>query len=65
MSEILKSPNRNPKKSGAFYEDVLLLPFLLEIFSTLLTLYCLKCLFHVNIHIDKGINVMFVENVSI
>ena len=65
MSEILIYPNRNQKKSGAFYEGVPLLSFLLEIFSTLLTLQCLKCLFHVIIHIDKVINVMFVENVSI
>ena len=65
MYEILKSPNRNQKKFGAFYVGVLLLSFLLEIFTTLLTLHCPKCLFHVNIHIDKVINVMFVENISI
>ena len=65
MSELLKPPNRNKKKSGAFYIGVPLLSFLLEIFSTLLTLHYLKCLFHVNIHIDKVLNVMFVENVSI
>ena len=53
------------KKSNAFYVGVLLLKFLLEIFSTLLTLHCLKCPFHVNIQIDKVINVMFVENISI
>ena len=65
MSAILKSPNRNQNKSGAFYVGVPLLSFLLELFSTLLTLYCLKSLFHVNIYIDKVINVMFVENISI
>ena len=58
MSEILKSPHRNKKKSGAFLVGVPLFLFLLEIFLTLLTLYCL---FHVNIHIDKVVNVMFVE----
>ena len=65
MSEILVSPNMNQKKSGAFYVGVPLLSLLREIFSTLLTLHCPKCIFHVNIHIDKVINVMFVENVSI
>ena len=61
MSEILKSPNRKQKKSGAFYVGVTLLSFLLEIFSTHWTLHCLKCRFHVNIHINKVIGVMFVE----
>ena len=65
MTEILKCPNRNQKKSDAFYVGVPLLSFLLELLSTLLTLHCLKCLFHVNIHINKVRNVMFVENVSI
>ena len=36
---------QEPKKSVAFYVGVLLLSFILEIFSTLLTLQCLKCLF--------------------
>ena len=61
MFEILKSPNRNQKKSGFFFVGVPLFSFLLEIFSTLLTLHCLKCIFHVNIHIDIVVNVMFVE----
>ena len=53
------------KTIKCFFVGVPLFSFLLEIFSTFLTLHCLKCLFHVNIHIDKVINVMFVENVSI
>ena len=65
MSEILKSPHRNQKKTGDFFVGVLLFSFLLEIFFTLLILHCLKCLFHLNIHIDKVVSVMFVENISI
>ena len=56
---------QEPKKSGAFFVDVLLFSFLLEIFSTLLTLLSLKCLFHVNDHRNKVVSVMFVEKVSI
>ena len=63
MSELLKSPNNNQKKIGAFCVGVPLFSFLLEFLSTLLTLHCLKCLFHVNIHIDKVVNVMFVESI--
>ena len=65
MFEILKSPNRNQNESSAFFVGVPLFSFLLEIFSRLLTLHCLKCLFHMNNHIDKVVNVMFVEKVSI
>ena len=53
---------QEPKKSGAFFVGVPLFSFLLEIFSTLLILHCI---FYVNIHVDKVVNVMFVENVSI
>ena len=65
MSEILKSPYRNKKKFSAFFVGVPLFSFHLEFFFTLLTLHCFKCLFHVNIHLDKVVTVMFVENVSI
>ena len=65
MSEIWKSQHRNQQKSGAFFVGVPLFSFLLELFSTLLTLHCLECLFHVNIDIDQVVNVMFVENISI
>ena len=65
MSKILKPPHRNQKKSGDFFVGVPLFSFLLEMVSTLLTLHCLKCLFHVNIHIDKVVDVSFVENVLI
>ena len=64
MSEILKSPTGNQKKPSAFFASVPWLSFLLETFSTLLTLHCLKCLFHMNSHINKVVNVMFVGNVS-
>ena len=53
------------KKTCVFFVGVPLFSFLLETFSTLLTLHCPKCILHVNIHIDKVINVMFVENISI
>ena len=64
MSEILKSPTRNQKKTSAFFASVLWFSFLLEIFSTLLTLHCPKCLFHMNDHINQVVNVMFVGKVS-
>ena len=53
------------KKNRCFFVGVPLFSFLLETFSTLLTLHCPKCILHVNIHMDKVINVMFVENISI
>ena len=56
MSEILKSFNGNQKKLSAFFVGVPLFSFLLEIF-----LHCLKGLFHMNKHINKVVNVMFVE----
>ena len=64
MSEILKSPTRNQKKPSAFFASVPWFLFLLEIFSTLLTLHCPKCLFHMNNHINQVVNVMFVGKVS-
>ena len=64
MSKILKSPNRNQKKPGAFFVGVLLFSFILEIFSTLLTLHCLKCLFYVNNHRNKVLSVIIVEKGS-
>ena len=64
MSEILKSLTRNPKKPSAFFANVFWFSFLLEIFSTLLTLHCLKCLFHMNSRIKQVVNVIFVANVS-
>ena len=48
-----------------FFVGVPLFSFLLEIFSTLLTLHCLTCIFHMIKHINKVVNVMFVENISI
>ena len=57
----IKVSKQEPKKSNAFFLGVLLFSFLPEIFSTLLTLHCLKCLFHMNNHIDQVVNVMFVE----
>ena len=56
-----KSPNRNQKKSVLFFAYVLWFLFLLEIFSTLLTLLCINCPFYMNNHIDKVVFVMFVE----
>ena len=53
------------KKSSAFFVGVWLFSFLFVIFSTHFTLHCLKCLFHLNNHIDKVENVMFVEKVLI
>ena len=58
---MLKSLNRNQKKVSAFFATVLRFLFLLEIYSTLVTLLCLKCLFHMNNHIDKVVYVMFVK----
>ena len=59
----IKISHLKPKKSSVFL-GILLFSFLLETFSTLLTMHCLKCLFHMNKHINKVVNVMFVENVS-
>ena len=56
---------KGTKKISFFFVGVPLFSILLEIFSTLLTLHSLKCIFHVNIHIEKIVNVMFLENVSI
>ena len=52
------------KKNKCFYCTCFVILFLLEIFSTLLTLLCPICLFHMNNHIDKVVHVMFVETVS-
>ena len=49
------------KKKVFFFKHFLWFFFLLEIFSTLLTLLCLNCLFHMNNHIYKVVYVMFVE----
>ena len=49
------------KKQSAFIACVLWFLYLLKIFSTLLTFLCLKCLFHMNYHIDKVVYVMFVK----
>ena len=59
---MLKSLSRNQKK--CFFAHVLWFLFFLKIFSTILTLLCLDCLFHMNNNIDLVVNVMFVESVS-
>ena len=60
----VKISGKEQKKSKWFFANVLWFLFFLEIFSTLLTLLCFNCLFHMNNHIDKIVHVMFVEIVS-
>ena len=55
---------KEPKNTSAFFACVPWFSFILEIFSTLLTLHCLKCLFHMNSHINQVVNVRFVGKVS-
>ena len=58
MSKMLKASKRNQKNK------VLFLHMFSKILSTLLTLLCLNCPFHMNKHTDKVVYVMFVETVS-
>ena len=60
MSEIMISLTGHNKNVHAFFVNVLLFPSFLEICSTLLTLLCTKCLFHMNEHKDMVRNVIFV-----
>ena len=57
--------NQEPKKKpSVFFPSVPWFSFLLEIFSTLLTMHYLKRLFHMNCHINQVVNVMLVGKVS-
>ena len=52
----------NPSiKIKCFIVGVWLFSYLLDIFSILLTLHCLKCIIHMNNHIDTVVNVMWME----
>ena len=58
--------NQEPKETKCFFffASVPWFSFLLEIFSTLLTLHCLKCLLYMNSHINQVVNVTSVRKVS-
>ena len=64
MSEILKSSTWNQKKSYAFFSSAPWFFLFLEIFTTLLTMQCPKCLFHMENHKDQVKCVTLVEKVS-
>ena len=57
-------PRNNKKKICAFFQVFRDSLYFLEIFTTLLTMQCPKCLFHMNNHIDQVGYVTFVERIS-
>ena len=64
MSEMLISSTGNKKKCGAFFVSVPWFSFFIEKLSTHLTIHCLKCLFHMDNHIDFVGTVTSVERIS-
>ena len=64
MSEMLISSTGNQKKFGAFLASVPWFSLFIVKLSTHLTMHCLKCLFHMDNHIDLVGTVTFVERIS-
>ena len=61
---MLKSLTRNQKESSDFFQMFSYVTFCREIHSIHLTMPCLKCLFHMENHIELASIVIFVEWIS-